>query len=1588
MQRRHVPHPRSHFADRAAAPMSRKQRLQVRLVTAAEQAKKHVLKLQRWFIKGWRQSWRFRIASMSALFIFVLLLQILPQNAILPSAKAQAASFQFTPTAGQIVTGTSPNVTAIGQDGTGEGVNVGSWKGTLRADNFHWQVTSTTSGYDANLTLGGAALNGANTIFIQTRFDLDSTAPTTAVQICDWTSSNSVDNSADAACTGGGWRTLNNRKQGITTISPSAYSWQIYDGYWSDGSNNSVSTPLTNFVNGSNQIKVRYYSTTNTTSTVSIDSLYVQAVINPVYAVGGFTNQGGGTVTGDYTNTNAIHQGASDDTRLQFAGQAGSSAPSADLSFKNIKTYTGMNTFAVRMETSCSATGLMYDLQTYNANAATWETMTSLPINCSTTDATNVISKSNVTIGNYIDSGTLKLRLVGDANSTTAIRVDMMYVQMGTTNSDTGACEVSFGTNANGRVVSNPTTTLDYAKAIDSDSNYLYIAGYDTIPGTSDQEWRIEKRNKSDGTLVTAFGTNGVVRTNPSSGNDQINAIRVDSSYIYVAGYDTSAGNTQYRVEKRDITTGALDSGFGTSGVYTSNPGSGADQVADIDIDSTYIYIAGTRSTNVARYEKIAISDASLDTGFDSDGILESAPASSQLTPSQIRVDGSSIYMIGTQANALGQVSSRQGRIEKRDIATGAYDGTFGSSTGFVNSNNSASGDDSGIAIDIDASYIYANVFTTNSNPQWNIEKRDISTGNLETTSFDTDGQMQINPSSGFGELPTDIKVDGSYIYATGLAEAPNNYFYLAKIDITTGAVVSGFGNSGVVNGKFLTDNIAYGIALDGSKVYATGYTSNGTDGAWMTEAYDLSNGTPTVGFGGDGCAGSRHIDTAGGNQDYWRLLTENESTNQGHDYYAYDTDADSGVEEAAAGNANFSVTQSSNMQPTGVFYAGRVGGGINNTVQMGLRDYSAGLNVTGGWMGLGTATSAVAYSDSLTDSLPTGYQINPSSFINSSTNTMNIRLRTTIDGPTTNNTEYDIDFLMVSMQWIENGMPTIRQHLFTPTASNLVTGTAQNVTGAANPNSDGVNVGSWKGLLAQDDFGWTFASTSSGMNAQVDFGGVALNGANSMVVQTRFDQDATVPTAKVQICDWVSSTSVDNASDAQCTGGGWRTLNSRGAGTDATAATTYMWQIYNGFWNGGTNTAVDTPLSNFVNSNTVRIRYYSATNTTSTFAIDNIVIMPLINSFYSAAGLTNLGSGSVTNTYSNTNSYVGAAVGTGSTAQFPSDDNRVSVAGTAGSVSDSYFSFKNIRTMPGMNTITVRAESRCSNTGINYRPKIYNYQSGSWEDLTSSNIACSTTDATNVFAKNNVDLTHYLNNGEARIGWYGLSNSTISIETDLIYVMVGMTNVDSSECEISFGTLSAGSCSDTRNIDTVGAASTWNTLAEDESNNQGHDYYAFDTDADAGTEEAKSNHIKFLVPDLTSGPLIGFNWAARFMSGTGGTSLLEVRDYAGNTNTTGGFDSLLFTATSSLAYGDQFTMGSYPYLVNMEGHRDSQGGRMWLRVRQSSDSSTATNAIGQWDFAFVAPVWIEPGAYTPQSTEQMRHGGYFRNGVEQPLQL
>ena len=98
----------------------------------------------------------------------------------------------------------------------------------------------------------------------------------------------------------------------------------------------------------------------------------------------------------------------------------------------------------------------------------------------------------------------------------------------------------------------NPSAGVESAQTITADASGIYVAGWNAANGA---QWRIEKRNLTTGALDAAFGTAGVVISNPGT---DARAITADATGIYVAGYDWSPGNIQWHIEKRDLTTGSL----------------------------------------------------------------------------------------------------------------------------------------------------------------------------------------------------------------------------------------------------------------------------------------------------------------------------------------------------------------------------------------------------------------------------------------------------------------------------------------------------------------------------------------------------------------------------------------------------------------------------------------------------------------------------------------------------------------------------------------------------------------------------------------------------------------------------------------------------------------------------------------------------------------------------------------------------------------------------------------------------------------------------------------------------------------------
>ena len=221
----------------------------------------------------------------------------------------------------------------------------------------------------------------------------------------------------------------------------------------------------------------------------------------------------------------------------------------------------------------------------------------------------------------------------------------------------------------------------------------------------------MEKRDLTTGALIPAFGAGGVVTSNPSGSFDGPYDIAVDATGIYVVGDDQIPGNSQWRIEKRDLTNGNL------LWVQTSNPSAQDDTARGVAVDSSGIYVVGVREVwvwdNDWYMEKRDLTNGNLlwtKTSNPSGDNIDEANG--------VTVDSSGIYVVGF-ISLLGE-GNIGWRIEKRDL------------TGNVlwEKISSSSGADSAGGVTVGSNGIYV-VGSDNApgNAQWRIEKRESGGG-------------------------------------------------------------------------------------------------------------------------------------------------------------------------------------------------------------------------------------------------------------------------------------------------------------------------------------------------------------------------------------------------------------------------------------------------------------------------------------------------------------------------------------------------------------------------------------------------------------------------------------------------------------------------------------------------------------------------------------------------------------------------------------------------------------------------------------------------------------------------------------------
>lgn len=138
---------------------------------------------------------------------------------------------------------------------------------------------------------------------------------------------------------------------------------------------------------------------------------------------------------------------------------------------------------------------------------------------------------------------------------------------------------------------------------------------------------------KTDGTLDTTFGNNGIVISDGAAGGysgDSAASITVDSQgRILVTGFSWNAANNADMVIWRYDSNGLLDLGFGNNGVVIHDGAAGVngnDYGNSITTDSLGRILVTGRSSNTASDEDMVIwrynPDGTLDTTFGNNGVV------------------------------------------------------------------------------------------------------------------------------------------------------------------------------------------------------------------------------------------------------------------------------------------------------------------------------------------------------------------------------------------------------------------------------------------------------------------------------------------------------------------------------------------------------------------------------------------------------------------------------------------------------------------------------------------------------------------------------------------------------------------------------------------------------------------------------------------------------------------------------------------------------------------------------------------------------------------------------------------------------
>lgn len=531
----------------------------------------------------------------------------------------------------------------------------------------------------------------------------------------------------------------------------------------------------------------------------------------------------------------------------------------------------------------------------------------------------------------------------------------------------------------------------------DADGN-LYVGGYHQGSG---KDYAV-RRYTPAGTLDTGWGSSGMVTYNSGSTyDDRVYELEVDPrGYLYVGG-ELKAGDPtgpDWGI-LRYTPTGALDTSWGSSGIVTYSSGvNQTDMLNQIEIDAQgRLYGGGFQQSNgrdfvVRRYT----ATGALDTGWGSSGMVTWNSGGTQedtLTTLKLSPDGS-LYVGGYA------VLNGHDMVVRRYTPSGTLDTAWGSS-GMVTYNSSGTASDivgiGGLALD-DAGNLYAGGYVGTNSTDLAV-RRYTPSGTLDT-SWGLSGMVTYN--SGGGQDSTyqiDIDAAGRLI-ATGYQQT-NGFDWVLLRYTQSGTLDSTFGGgTGYLTyntGATTTDSGRRVLVDEQGSLYVAGYAAiNGYD--WMVRKYDdggnLVDGTagtaPTSraaggGMGAINVAGTLSVGSASDAATTTLDLETNDRT--------LDVDGNLSISSRGSLTASSSApfTLGGNFTSAGTFTPGTGTVTLDDAAKVSVLDYAAPFSFYG--LTVNTAGKTVRFDD-VNDTTVTGALT-----VTGASCTSHVLLRSQIDG-------------------------------------------------------------------------------------------------------------------------------------------------------------------------------------------------------------------------------------------------------------------------------------------------------------------------------------------------------------------------------------------------------------------------------------------------------------------------------------------------------------------------------------------------------------------------------------------------------------